>query len=331
LFFATVILPGCGDDAPPPQDDSGRPIKIMTLGASERGWRREYPGKIAAAQEVRLGFEVPGKIIEFPVKAGNQIKAGELIAKLDQTKFNADVADAVTKEKTAAADLERKRSLVDIGGVARKDFEAAEQLARSTKSNLENAQKALRDTELRAPFTGVVAKTLVENFDNVRAKQDVATLQDNSWMEIKIAVPESDAVLAEPGLTIEQRTARIKFSTTADPDTRTFEATLKFTPPTDVSILPGMTGHVVVTTDMLKDGSSGLRIPASAVASDDAGKSFVWVVGADMKVAKRPVSLGEMTGDQVQIKDGLATGERIALSGIHYLRDGLLVREWQSK
>ncbi len=92
-----------------------------------------------------------------------------------------------------------------------------------------------------------------------------------------------------------------------------------------------MTGHVEVSTSAVNDGSSGVRIPASSVASDDDGKSFVWLVGADMKVQKRAVTMGEMTGDQVQIKSGLSSGERIALSGIHYLRDGLLVREWQPK
>jgi RND family efflux transporter MFP subunit len=165
-----------------------------------------------------------------------------------------------------------------------------------------------------------------------------------------VPIPETDAILAAPGLTLTERTARTnpkvvvssipdrkfdakisEFSTSADPVSRTYQVTLIFVPPADVSVLPGMTGHVSITTSGVKDGSAGVRIPASAVASDDAGKSFVWIVGADMKVKRREITLGEMTGDRVQIKSGLSSGERVALSGIHYLRDGLLVREWQPK
>ncbi len=350
LLFCLPLFQGCADDEPEKQDDGGRPIKILTVSASESGWHREYPGKFAAAQEVRIGFEVPGKVIEFPVKGGERIVAGALIAKLDQTKFKSDVDAAEAKAKSAGADLERKRKLLAVGGVARKDFEEAERLEKAAKSELENARKALRDTELRAPFAGIVAKTLVENFANVKAKQDVVTLQDPSWTEIQVAVPETDAILAAPGLTLAERTERVnpqvvvssipdrkfeakisEFSTTADPVSRTYEVTLIFEGPKDVSILPGMTGHVSVTTNTGRDGSSGVRIPVSSVASDDASNSFVWIVLADMRVKRRSVTLGEMTGDRVQIKSGLASGERIALSGIHYLRDGLLVREWQPK
>ncbi|MEE2885926.1 MAG: efflux RND transporter periplasmic adaptor subunit [Planctomycetota bacterium] len=344
------VFQACSVDQPPEQDDSGRPIKIMTLGASERGWRRDYLGKIAAAQEVRIGFEVPGKIIEFPVKGGQKVEVGHLIARLDQTSFEADLAAAQAQARSAAADLERQRKLLAVGGVAKKAVEEAERLDQSAKSALQNAQKALRDTELRAPFAGLIAKTLVENFANVKAKEEVVTLQDPSWMEIKVAVPETDAILAEPKLTLAERSARVnakvvvssipdrkfdakisEFSTTADPVSRTYEATLIFAPPQDVSVLSGMTGHVEVKTDAVKDGSSGVRIPAAAVAGDDTGKSCVWVVGADMKVKRRTVTLGEMTSDRVQIKSGLQSGERIALSGIHYLREGQLVREWQPK
>ena len=68
------------------------------------------------------------------------------------------------------------------------------------KSATSSLSRILRPVLATAAFAGLIAKTLVENFANVKAKEEVVTLQDPSWMEIKVAVPETDAILAEPAL-----------------------------------------------------------------------------------------------------------------------------------
>ena len=120
LLLCSLTLQSCADEPPKPKDDGGRPIKILTLGGSQSGWHREYPGTIAAAQEVQLGFEVPGKVIEFPAKGGERIEAGALIAKLDQTSFVANLTAAQAKAESSSADLEpRSHKENDIGCLPR--------------------------------------------------------------------------------------------------------------------------------------------------------------------------------------------------------------------
>jgi RND family efflux transporter MFP subunit len=120
--------------------------------------------------------------------------------------------------------------------------------------------------------------------------------------------------------------ARIKeIATTADPDTRTFQVTLIFDPPDDISILPGMTARVRVR---LANGE-GIRVPVSAVVSNTQYQAIVWKVDpATMTVTPVRVEMGDMRGDEVAIISGLKDGDMIAVSGLDYLQEGMQVRRF---
>jgi RND family efflux transporter MFP subunit len=150
-------------------------------------------------------------------------------------------------------------------------------------------------------------------------------------------------------MSLEERTAHVKpivivtalpdrsfpaqiteYSTTADPVTRTFSATLRFDPPDDVNIKPGMTATVRVHIQPdapAARGGSNVSIPASAAITDETGQAFVWLVEpGSMTVKRNPVTLGSLSGDRVFVTGGLASGQQIAITGVHHLRDGMLVR-----
>ena len=204
------------------------------------------------------------------------------------------------------------------------------------------------DAVLKAPFSGVIAKTLVENFQNVRAKEPVLILQDASSLELVIAVPEADFAGMTPGLSLEERNARStievtvsahpgrrfparlkEFSTTADPTTRTYEAVVAFGRPEDVTVSPGMTARVTINIPAsVRD--AGIIIPASAALADERGDAYVWKVDpATMRVSRGSVSLGGMTGDTVTVRGGLESGDWVALTGVHHLREGMEVSRLQ--
>jgi RND family efflux transporter MFP subunit len=125
--------------------------------------------------------------------------------------------------------------------------------------------------------------------------------------------------------------AKVKqLATIADPETRTFEATFLIDNPADVKVFPGMTAKVVIDAPAELTERAGMRIPAVATAGDDQGQAYVWVVDeATMRVQRRPVQLGEMTGSEVGVLGGLTDGELIAISGVHQLRDGMPVRRYE--
>ncbi|MGI9626968.1 MAG: efflux RND transporter periplasmic adaptor subunit, partial [Longimicrobiales bacterium] len=209
---------------------------------------------------------------------------------------------------------------------------------------------ALDDTILRAPFSGKLARKLVEKFENVLAREPVLVMQNDQLLEIKVSVPERDmsvhrgerqtdaaelnAVLrprvmvsAAPGREFEARLTAL--SSVADPTTRTFEATFMFPSPEGVNIFGGMTAKVIVDFGTA-GGVSGILIPATAVVSGEEGTARVWVIDTEKLTANaRTVQVGEHVGTDIVVLAGIEPGETIAVSAADRLRDGMAVSRYE--
>ncbi len=345
---ACLAALACGEE-PPPAAPVVRPVKLLTIHGAGLSGSLEYPGQIAAAQHSEMAFEVPGKIINFLVSEGQLVEVGQLLARLDPRDYEAEVEKDQANLRKTKTDLDRYQILYDKGVNPLSDLDGAKRRYEVVVAHARVSEKALQDTYLRANFAGVIARKLVQDFSNVQAKQPVLVLQDDSTLEIKVTVPERDIALASRGGTLEERTARARpmvsissapshlfparfteLSTTADPVTRTYEATLAFDKPEGVTVLPGMTAKVSVTVAGQDVPDAGVAVPARAVLSDDTGQSFVWRVDpAAMTVARAPVVVGQLSGADIQVRSGLEDGDVIAISGVHQLREGLKVRPFE--
>lgn len=350
LLLLGLALAACSEEVRPPRSDEGRPIKILTVAQGAASMEREYLGATAASQEAELAFEVPGQIIEFPVLEGGRVAAGDLLARVDPANFVARSEAAGAQLAAAEADLKRKGALLEIGGVARVAFEEAERRVVAARSDVATTAKALRDTELRAPFDGVVGKILRDKFTNVRMKETVLILQDPTWMEVTVHVPEVDIGFSLPGLSLSERNERVnaiavisalpgrefpatvsEFTTTADSVVRTYDVTFRFETPKDAAILGGMSARIRASRSTKVAELPGYLLPTAVVAGDSTKSPYVWIIGTDMRALKRSVTIGEISGSMIEILAGVEVGDRIALTGVHHLRDGLTVSEWEQK
>jgi len=344
-------LGACGDK-PKPEAPVVRPIKMLTVGGVGPGGTLEYPGRVLAAQETDLGFEVNGRIVDLPVKSGQPVKKGDVIARLDVRDFKAAVDAEVAKLNAARADYRRYRELYTADAASKQELDVARKNFEVAEANVRVARKTLEDATLRAPFDGVVAQKLVDDPPvNVQAKQPVVRLQDPTSFRIVINVPESDMAMARPSRLEESKRkalahvvvssfadrqfpARVtEIATAADPTTRTFEVRLAFDRPSDVNVQPGMTAKVIIN---VPEGSpselAAMRIPAAAVLADAQGKPYVWVVDpATMKVTPRTIEVGLMRADEITVKSGLQPGDLLATSGVHQLREGMVVRRLETR
>lgn len=345
----SLAVAACQQEAPEPEEVA-RPVKILEVRGSGAVLTREYPGRIRAIQQADMAFEVPGRIVEFRFKEGEQVQEGEVIARLDDRDYQARVDAARAQADNAKVNFQRAQKLFEEGALAALERDRRRTAYETAEADLREATKALEDTALRAPFTGVMARKLVEDFENVRAKQNVLILQDETHLEIRVNVPERDmtgggAQRLDPdeitrrikprvivtAIPDREFPARVKqVAMIADPTTRTFEATFVIDRPTEVSVLPGMTAKVMISAPAEAAGRSGMRIPASATVADEQGKAFVWRVDpSNMTVRRAAVELGELSGSDVTILSGLADGDLIAISGVHQLREGMAVRRFE--
>ena len=251
---------------------------------------------------------------------------------------------AETAYRVAQEEYQAAVQLLEKGTIGREeDIDAQAAVVRGLEGRVVEAALQLSDTTLTAPYDGVIAQRFVEEGQNVQAKQPVVRFQDVEEIEIVVDVPETvmaadirtaDVIdlVAEfsgaPGLRFPVEIREI--AQVADPTTQTFKVRAAMQAPADVTILPGMTA--TVTADFRRAGVLGqqLLVPISAVVKKDSGDQIVWLVegeGDSQKVAKRAVKLGDAAGGDVEIAEGLAAGDRIAIAGASRLRDGMQVRD----
>lgn len=194
-------------------------------------------------------------------------------------------------------------------------------------------------TTLKAPFAGVVVETYVENFETMLAKQPVLRILNPSNIEFIINVPENligyvpfvvDITVKFDALPDTEIKANIKeVGKEASQATRTYPVTLVMEQPEDVEILPGMAGQAYIQSELPDTAKeTGMEIPATAVfTATDADKSYVWVIDeASETISRREVSLGRLSQYGVLVKSGLKPGERIAIKGVHSLKEGQKIR-----
>lgn len=340
-----LLLTACSEEAPLPPPES-RPVKTMLVGGVTAGNFRQFPGVVDAIQKADLSFRVQGKIIEVLVREGDRVGKGKVLAKLDPTDYQIVLNDRKASYATASANFERAKQLVAKEAISKVEHDQIRAEYHTAKANLNAAKQDLIYTSLTATFPGYIAKRHVENFEEVRRKQTVFTLQDISELEVKIDIPESLMIqlrrAKEPGKeTVPEREMyavfdqikdakfplRVKeISTTADPNTRTFQATLKMEQPAGHNVLPGMTATVFAEVFASEgDDSLSVLLPLSAVISDPDKQPTVWIVDdTTMTVSSKLVKAGTMSVNGISVS-GLDLGERVVTAGAAFMREGMKV------
>jgi membrane fusion protein, multidrug efflux system len=321
-----------------------RPVKTMLVGGPVPTNLRRYPGKVQAAERVQMSFELAGAIEELPVKSGQQVKKGEVLAKLDPRDFQNAYNAKKAVESERRVNMERFQIALAGGGATVKEVDEAVATYEVAKAESAIAKKALEDTVIRAPFDGVIAYTLVRQYQKVAAKEAILSLQDPSRLEIVIQLPEQVVAFgASDGkgrsiaasfdyLPNREFPMKVKeYATEADPATQTYPVTLEMPAPKDVTILPGMSATVSISAPpIVTNKAEGYPLPLTAVPADGNGQFYVWFVEPakdDLYTVRRQnVSVGPMTKEYVLVTQGVASQQRVVTAGVHLLENGQQVR-----
>lgn len=340
------------------------PVRVCRLDAAGSGSQRHYFGAVQGSQRVNLSFRVPGPLTEIPVDAGTRVKKGQLVARIDPRDFRTRLADAKSRLSQAAArNTEAQNNFRRYGELFKKQvisqaqydqYKTALDVTRSSlrtaEAGVDEAEHALADTELRAPFAGVIIARLAEQFQDVQAKQPVVSLQNLESVEIVVNVPEEDIVKtvvgseSRPSLTASPSDAvdlRVtidalpgqsfaasfkEISAQSDPRTRTYAATVVMPQPAHVRVLPGMTVLVSASVPSAAADDGGFAVPLEAVVGDMAGATWLWKYRDDGSVEKIPVTLGEFRDSRVQVKGAISAGDLIVTEGARGLSETSVVR-----
>ena len=342
LLMATSFT-GCREEVV--EKEVIRPVKVFKAGnplSTLRG--RSFPGRAAANEEVDLGFEVGGLLLERPVAKGDEVKKGQLLARLDPRDFKNELAAARAERERAEAYRDRIAEALKARAVARQDLTDAEARLQEAIAREEIKRKALEDSNIYAPYDGVIAFTFFDEFKRVRAKEKVLRLLDISKIKFTVDLPEGlisfipyvKEVWVEYDVFPNRKiTASIKeVGTEASQTTRTYPVTLIMDQPEDIQILPGMAGKASGRSDDPPVANmQGIEIPLAAIFTPETEmQDYVWVVNQSTQtVNRRKVKTGALTVGGTIITEGLKLNELVVTAGVHSLKEGQKIQIFNEK
>ncbi|WP_386680023.1 efflux RND transporter periplasmic adaptor subunit [Loktanella sp. R86503] len=314
-------------------------VKLETVTSRAATEQRVFFGRVVARETVDLAFQVGGQIEEFPVEEGATVKAGDLVARMDQVPFELALAQATAQKAQADRTVNRYRELVG-SSVSETTLQDADTQAELADIAVRDAQRNLANATLHAPFDGIVAARTVPNYSTVAAGSSVVRLHDMSDLRIEIDVPETLFQSANRNADMEIFAQFPSNDGTYPLELReynaetaqigqTYSITLGMTPPDDLSVLPGASAKV---TAILATGKSGIIVPSSAVIVENDKSTSVMVftpTGANAgTVMKTPVNIAPTDNGDVMVIDGLTAGQEIVVVGGSALTDGDSVRRF---
>jgi membrane fusion protein (multidrug efflux system) len=308
---------------------------------------------LEALRTVQVGAEVAGRVVEVPVEEHGFVESGQVLVRLDAKLPEAAVARArasLVRARSAAAlatqEHARQRNLSGkgIGSDAEFDRSETEEMrgdadVAEARAALVEAETRLEKTRITAPFAGTVSELDLEPGAYLRVGDPVARVSDLSEIEIEVGVDDRQILALSVGaparLSVDAFPGRwfdgvvTGLARSPDPVTRKYPVPVRVANP-DERLLPGMLGRVRF---VLGDASPTLRIPRRAVYREFE-VDYLYVVETEepddgqARTTRRRVvvEMVPFRPDLLDVKSGLEPGERIAVSGIGDLRDGLLVR-----
>jgi len=339
LIAATVLVLAACEARLPPEvaDQSIRPARVMTVNLKNQQQQVKLVGRVEAAQSIDLAFEVSGPLHKLPIREGQEVKKGELLAALDQTDFRLAISESLVQLRLAQQDLDRKASILSQRGIARSAVDDARSMRDLQRVRLTQAQQKLADATLLAPFDGIVAQRFVDGFANVNAAQPILRLHAGNELFVVANVPEQLSATLTPDdvetiYTTFSFSGEEQFPLTfrensgeADRVAQSVEVSFAMPRSEQWNFLPGMTA--TVTIQLKQSGIASVVVPAAAIIADAEQRLFVWLVDDKTQtVSRRYVTISQSEPMGVVVIQGLSDGDVLVTTGAATLSEGLRIR-----
>lgn len=355
VLAASSLMAACGREeqapAPPPPE-----VAVQTVGDAGVPLELTYTARTMGSREVEVRARVSGILLQRRYKEGSRVRQGQPMFLIDPEPVRARVATARAEVAVAKARLEEARrqherilTLVEQNVVSQSQRDEAVSAYEVAQANLAAAQAQLRMAELdlgytdvRAPIGGLTSREVLSEGSLVSTDQSGSLLTKIVQVDplyIVFAVPEAEAALIRASLAPANKltppnvklllengetypdSAQITFvDNVVDMGSGTVGVRAELRNP-EGALIPGQFIRAKVEGVML---GNAVAIPRKAVMSSAQG-SFVWLVGADQKVAMRPVQLGRSMGNDIIVTDGLAVGDRYVVEGVLKVQPGIQV------
>ncbi|MFW5708570.1 MAG: efflux RND transporter periplasmic adaptor subunit [Bacteroidota bacterium] len=283
-------------------------------------------GTLIPEEEVDLAFETSGKLVELYFDEGTRVNKGQLLAKINDRPLKAQLLKLEAQKKLAEEREFRQRKLLSRDAISQESYDQIATEIQTIEADIMLLEARIAETELRAPFDGVVGLRYVSEGAFVNVSTQIARLIQVNPLKIEFAIPERYSGEIQPGFPIRFSLDGFSQSFDAmvyavDPKvnirTRNIVVRARYNNP-DPRVKPGRFVSIELELSEINDA---LSIPTEALIPEmDGDKVFVYRSGQAESVE---VQTGLRTEEQIQITSGLQPGDTLVTTGILQLRHGM--------
>jgi len=335
FIAAALLLSGCGSRA---KDDSTKeaegppPVTVEAVAVVPRAMAASYSGSasLEARAEAQVVAKTSGVALEVLVDEGDAVRAGQVLVRIDADRARLNLAQIDAQVRKLEANYRRSSELVKQQMVSVGDHDQLRYDLENMRAAHRLAQLELSYTNVTAPISGVIASRSIKSGNFVQINTPIIRIVDNSRLEATLNVPERDLTTLRQGLPVRMQVDALpgrsfegvvdRIAPVVDAGSGTFRVVCAFDPD-DGALQPGMFARIGIDYDTR---AAALAIPRIAQLEDE-GESAVYVV-RDGKAVRTVIATGYVDGGFIEVRDGLAEGERVVTAGKVALRDGSAVQ-----
>lgn len=319
------------------------PVKTIKAETAKFADTVQITGTAEAVEQAQVAAKISGEVYALTANMGDMVKAGQILARIDDTRYalakdkaGLGVSSAQISLEQQEADLARYKSLYEQNAISQKEYEAAvngykmtEISYKSAQADLRSANINLKDTGVTAPINGIVSQRKINQGESVNPGTPMFEIVDISKIAIVSGVPEDMVNQLSPGMKVRVEVV----SAAVEP----FEGTItQISPVPDQAKLYPVKIEIDNSKNLIKvgmfatgavslsEGIEGIAVPKEAVAHDN-GKDYIYVVESG-KAIRKEVAIGLGDETRFHVKSGLNDGEEVVIVGQGKLQNGSLIK-----
>jgi len=339
IFWTGLVAIGCGiffigcKDKADASKGGGKPNGLSAVGhvVTPAAYSELYQasGSLLPNEEVNILPEIPGRVTGIHFKEGSTVQQGQLLVQLYDEEIRAQLKKLKSLRQLQLKTEERQKSLVDIGGISKQDYETTQTQVQSVDADIALAEAQLRATKIIAPFSGNIGIRNISVGAVVTPATLITTLQQTNTLKIDFNVPDQYRNAVSAGKEVLFSVTGIQDTLTgkitaidpgADAVTRTIRVRAAVANPGN-KLVAGSFARVLVP---LQSNDYAILIPSQSVIPTTKDKLVAVVRNGKAELTK--VILGARTDNKIEVLNGLQKGDTILTTGIMQVKQGMDVK-----
>lgn len=312
-------------------------VETETVGENATNISKNYVGEVQAESSTIASFTGMGTVVRLNISEGQHVKAGQVIAQMDDAQNRNTLAAAQSILTQAQDAYDRMKKLHDAQSLSDMDWVNVQSKLQQAQSSVDMAKKSIEDCVLKAPCSGIIGSKMMEVGQTALPAQPICDILNITRVKVKVSIPEQEINKITPACTQGEG---VKISIAAldgqtfyshsftkgvqgDALTHTYDVLFNLDNP-GCAILPGMVAQVELPA-MNDMNENCITLPIRSIQQSADGKHFVWL-NQDGKAHRVNVTTGSTIGNRIEVLSGINEGDKVIVAGYQKVSEGSQVK-----